>query len=232
MEKLRIGDKVLVGSNKYQRVYSFGHRDELAQADFIHLLPSGLEISGEHMLFVRGKGFIPARTVLIGDKMENGEVIENIHTVRRQGVYTPYTPSGTIVVNGVLASNYIAFQDSGELTLGGFKTTFTFQWLDHAFQMPHRVWCHWLGMGDKILESGFSSWSEGPFRVGVWFMQQHPLAMAICLVPLILLLMMFSTIEMLLTHPIACGTAMASLTLWYCRSNKNISQWDKFKGIF
>lgn len=77
-----------------------------------------LEMSPDHVIVVDSKSDHPIRaaTVQVGDVL-NGETkmeVTKIGTVPRKGVYAPPTPSGTIVVNGVVSSSYISLQNSAK----------------------------------------------------------------------------------------------------------------------
>lgn len=199
MSALEVGDFVLAENNKYERVYSFGHRDETRKATFLRLLPSRLEISKDHMVFVVGRSnSIPASMLKVGDALVNSGIVQKVEQVVRTGLYTPFTPSGTIIVNKVLASNYISFQGSDVLKIGTISTPLSFQWLAQSLQVPHRIWCHWLQNEDKLLPNGFSEWSAPPFRAFVWIMEQHPILMGALLLPILTLLFTFALIESLL----------------------------------
>lgn len=82
--------------------------------------------------------------VQIGDTLKgsgDGPVTQ-ISKVTRRGVYAPaFTTSGTIVVNGVAASTYIALQASPTLKIGSMSTQVSFQDLAHTFGAPHRLYC-------------------------------------------------------------------------------------------
>jgi hypothetical protein len=106
-----------------------------------------LEVSKEHILFVDGrKQSVSSSSLVVGDKIMLGNggfaQVNNIKTFVRQGAFAPFTYSGSIVVNGVVASNYVSLQDGSEfLVLGQFKTPLTMHWLSHLFQAPHRMMC-------------------------------------------------------------------------------------------
>jgi hypothetical protein len=95
MKDIKIGDEVLTATGKYERIYSFGHRHESIEAEFLQLIPSGLEISGDHMLMVDGH-FTPASSVQVGDELEssNGEIIkvDAVRRVMRERVSTLHLP--------------------------------------------------------------------------------------------------------------------------------------------
>jgi hypothetical protein len=203
MKDLQLGDEVLVDSGNFETVYSFGHRDDTVLASFLLFLPSKIEISMDHMLKIKGR-HIPASAVQVGDELEmaSGEFlsIDEIQTVIRHGAYAPFTKSGTIVVSNIKASNYIAFQGSGHLVLGGWKTLFSYQWLAHVSQAPHRICVQLFGLGNETYsDRGLSRWIDVPHQLGDWFVQQNSGIMMLVLVPVLLCLVVVSAIEVLLS---------------------------------
>jgi hypothetical protein len=159
----------------------------------------------------------PASMVSVGDTLTNGKTVTSIRHVTRKGVYAPYTPSGTIVLtnHGVVASTYISFQGSHVLKFGdAMETHFTYQWIAHAFQAPHRMWSHWLG-GKELKTNGISPWAERPLQVGLWFLNQHPAVMGLLAVPLVFYLVTMSTIEtVFFVHPELSLLVVMILVLW------------------
>lgn len=151
MKDINLGDKVLVQGGKYEGVYSFGHRDIETEANYLKFVTSAghvLEISEAHMVFVEGGRSVPASSIRVGDKVELADdgltTIQSIKVVLRQGAFAPFTPSGTVVVNGVKASTFIAFQNSESLKIAGIDTGITFQFLGHAYESRQRLWCKYL----------------------------------------------------------------------------------------
>jgi len=201
MKDLQLGDEVLVAQGTYEKVYSFGHRHESIEADFLQFLPSGLEISEEHMVKM-GDRHVPAYAVQVGDQLESasGELItvEEIKTVVRKGVYAPFTMSGTIVVSNVKASSYVSFQESETLVIGGVATPVGYQWIAHLSQAPRRLYARVFGVvtdEQYIPESGMSSRVQGPLDAWEWYLGQNAIVMVVLLVPAVLCLMVFSTID-------------------------------------
>jgi hypothetical protein len=190
MASLQLGDEVLVGSGKYEAVYSFGHRHETTEAYFLHFLPSGLELSADHMVKVGGH-YIPAAAVRVGDLFETATpstlmLVESIETVKRKGVYAPFTMSGTIMVNNVKASSYVSFQGSDRLMIGGWRTPWTCQWLAHMSQGPHRMWIRLFGIREEVYaEDGMSAWIHLPHGLGQWYLEQSSIVMLVLLVPIL-----------------------------------------------
>ena len=125
MKDLKLGDKVLT-SNEFQPIYAFGHQDKSRLASFLqistaeetHLGP--LEVTGEHMVYVSNKR-APVRSdsIQVGDTLLFSEavgehpvatLVTKITMIDRPGLYAPLTRDGTIVVNGIVASNYVVVQ--------------------------------------------------------------------------------------------------------------------------
>jgi hypothetical protein len=74
------------------------------------------------VLAAEGAYYIPASSVEVAMHLKWQEMgIPN--SVVKQGVYAPFTMSGTLVINKVKASSYLAFQESDHLVLvGGWET--------------------------------------------------------------------------------------------------------------
>jgi plastocyanin len=210
MAALQIGDRVLVNGNKYEPVYSFGHRDAEGYGEYLEIHSNTtsddpLHISRNHMILLGGERWVPASAVRVGDSLSlssgKGVVITKIRNVTQQGIFAPFTPSGSIVVNDIVASTFIAFQESEYLKLGDFVTPFTFQWLAHTFESWHRVVCS-SGLVDCREETytacGVSHWVAIPHRFAGWFVQQSA---AVSCVLFVTLLLPFGVFLLLLEHP-------------------------------
>ena len=178
MKDLKLGDKVLAANHKFESVYSFGHHEPSARVDYLRIYTSigqtPLEISADHMLFVfqdEHQRALPASMIRIGDTLINvagqqqyTEVIK-IDRVVGRGAYAPFTSSGTIVVNSVLASTFIAFSESEAYGLG-----ITYQWLAHTFEGPHRWYCSVLDCSKESYDggNGMSAWVYRPWKLSTW----------------------------------------------------------------
>ena len=107
MKDLKVGDKVLVKDGKYEAVYAFDHLSTTEEAEFLQFHTSGtdkhpLEMTPTHMVYLQDDpNPVTADSVKVGDVFQgkNGEV-KKIKTVTKEGVYTPLTPSGSVVVDG------------------------------------------------------------------------------------------------------------------------------------
>ena len=158
MDQLEIGDMVLTKEGTYDKVYSFGHLDRDRKTEFLHIQSEGvhhapLEITADHLVLVDSLGFVPAGQVKPGDRLVSTStmtsttsdtgtavVVLSVHKVQRHGMYAPFTTSGTIVVNGLIASNYIALPPVFQSHIS-FGEQHAWQ---HVAYTPYRVYCSWV----------------------------------------------------------------------------------------
>jgi hypothetical protein len=198
MKDLTIGDRVLVGDNKFDTVYSFGHRSESKEAKYLSIVndksSDTLELSKDHMVFREEGQAVPAAALEKGDTMllPSGELatILRINTVTRKGAYAPFTYSGALVVNGVVASSFIGMQEMNEhLHIQSTKTPLTLQWLAHVFETPHRM-AYRLGLvtSDTYSADGVSQWVALPYSMGKWIVAQSTMIQLLILVPTVVIM--------------------------------------------
>lgn len=153
MKDLAVGDSVLVGRDEFQPVYAFAHKHATKATDFVQIHTDAkedgpLELSGQHMLYVNGRASpVLANSVRFGDELRGADEGSNkrvtkVRSVHRAGVYAPLTPKGTIVVDGILASNYVSFQESSSsLELEGGYPILSQQQVAHMALSPFRMLC-------------------------------------------------------------------------------------------
>lgn len=214
MKDISLGDRVMVEGGKYEAVYSFGHRAPNVKAEFIELVTAvnELALSKDHMVFVDGGRSVPASHVKVGDQLELAsgifEEVRTIRTVVRQGAYAPFTASGALIVNGVKASSFIAFQDSETLLIAGVNTGLTFQFLARASEAPHRIWCQYFSacLEEQYTAEGISTWVDGPHKAGLWFIEQNSVVMTVLALPLLSYLA-------LMAFPLACLSSLLALLI-------------------
>jgi len=172
MKDLSIGDMVHVGDGIYEPVYSFGHyapsmKSEMLQIETATTAP--LRISPNHMVVTASKGTIPASQLQVGDELltsyssDVAQRVQKIDSVVARGMYAPFTPSGKIVVDGILASSYIAFEDNEGLEFGMMKISH--QWMAHAGSFPHRFMCYYSNScaNEKYSAEGIADGVFGSF---------------------------------------------------------------------
>ena len=208
MDELRIGDFVSVGNDKFEPVYSFGHYDPASLGTFLQIetINTALQVSIDHMVFVQGKGPIPSSNILIGDKLQGGlgqehEVI-SIKRIISKGLFAPFTPSGTIVVNDIVASSFVAFEGSSSLRVVAVDVSY--QWLAHSFEFPHRVVCYYAGNCpmEAYDENGVSVWNAIPLRLAQALLEQSSVVRTLLLVSTVMVLVFFYLTELLITRPV------------------------------
>jgi len=128
---LRLGDKVRVvqtnGKVEWSDVCAWAHREPKRVAKYLRLTTGQtgrtITMSPEHLVCVVRNGqmdYVKAGTVTTGDLLLCcdlsadavggvwAEPVRSIEEVESMGVYAPITTSGTVVVNGVVASCYAA----------------------------------------------------------------------------------------------------------------------------
>jgi len=161
MDSLQIGDYARAANGKFSRVFSFAHLDKELETDFFQISVEGLEdpleITGRHFMFVSDKA-VRADTVKVGDMVGNN-MVSDIRTVKRNGVYAPVTESGDIMVSSVLASSYVSFLD---------KIYLDENMMTHMYFAPQRVacsinfsWCE----NETYSKDGYSNWSNWAIQI-------------------------------------------------------------------
>ena len=229
MKDLELGDKVLTGKETYEPVYTFGHRKTESQMEFYQIYTDEissttgggpLEMTGNHMIMrVDGKGGQAQATradhLQVGDRLWHVEAqkevtVTLIETAQQKGLYMPLTPSGKIVVNGVLVSNYISISDTAPGVVEHSQMFFPMneQTLSHWWMSPVRMLC--MGVYSGFCSSGYEGSSayevqEGDEGVLPWLLmgrhfahvaENQPTFVRFMLgVPTFLLFGMFNVVE-------------------------------------
>ena len=214
MRNVKLGDKILVQGGKYEPVYSFGHHSEHAEHRYLKLVAPGrtLEISKDHLVFVEGGRVVPASSVKVGDKLQlaDGELasVEAIEDSRKLGAYAPFTASGKVVVNGVVASSFTSLQGSENLKIGSIDTGLSYHFLACAFEMPHRMWCQYASAcrEETYTPDGISIWVALPHMFAKWYLKQHAVIMGLLGVPLVGILLCMA-------HPVTALMALIAVLL-------------------
>lgn len=204
MKEVRIGDMVGVAGGKFSEVYSFGHFEHEAKVKFLAIevgLDAPLLITTDHLV-LQGGVYAPASLVTVGSTLtlSNGEQVTvlSIKHILRKGAYAPFTKDGTIVVDGVVASSFVALQpNAAYLMIGGFEI-FSFHALALLFEAPHRLVCDFsfvICTNETYNEKGLSTWIELPLGFAQWFLRQTSLIKILVLIPLLVLFLGVATVE-------------------------------------
>jgi len=151
MKDLAVGDAVLTHNGAYEPIYAFGHYNPTKEAEFLQLTTANsvLEMTGEHLVFLQNKeNPVRADSVQVGDVLRSADSsntlkVNKVNTIQRQGLYAPLTNSGTVVVDGVVASSYISLQkESNEFVqIQDMSTGISQQQYVHLVLSPFRLLC-------------------------------------------------------------------------------------------
>jgi len=155
MDQLQVGDKILTHKG-FSMVYTFGHVEPASRVEFLQIQTSTndqqtpLEITADHLLYVRKAAalevsLISAGRVKTGDFLVTSKGgfsrVTQIRKVFRNGIYAPFTTAGNLIVNGVVASNYIALPPVFEPHLS-FEQQ---HGLQHNVYSLYRLYCRIVG---------------------------------------------------------------------------------------
>jgi len=152
MSELRVGDSVLVmdlstSTTFYDTVYAWQHKapsrtDKPMLKICTSLTKTCLSITDDHPVFDAELHIIQPAFLSVGDKIMTIHGIAEITSIDKhlsQGVYSPATYEGTVVVDGIVASNY------GGTTLHNVA---------HAVYAPLRMWKRIFGITDHDASFG------------------------------------------------------------------------------
>jgi len=219
---------------EFSRIYSFGHYGPDSTSEYLQIhtttttttkkknLP--LEITKDHMVYKKTTTKetqhssyyypVPASDVSIGDLLmmtttnNNNNAaaakVTKIQTVIRRGAFAPFTEFGTIVVNDIVASNYVsllavAASASAEENNHWIMMTskIMMHWLAHAFQAPHRILYKISStmMYETYTKDGISHWVYHPLRLAQWYVRQPILLRSVVSIPLLFLACTFYLVE-------------------------------------
>jgi hypothetical protein len=180
MKDLQVGQKILTGNGDYQPVYAFGHYkvDEPATFLQLHTSEATLEMTGQHLVFLEDKSNpVRADSVKVGDLLSGSSAVTKISTVNREGINTPFTKDGTLVVDGIVASSYISLQDNAEefVALGGNPTFISQHDYVHMGLSPFRLMC--MGISSSLCSSydkdGIPYYAAFAIKVNQWAHEQN-----------------------------------------------------------
>jgi len=165
---------VRVNDKEFQPVYGFGHRDKNTESTFYQIFTESsdepLELSGDHLIFRHGHSIpVPATMIQTGDMVQRGgspapSMVTNVKTLVRSGIYAPFTESGTLVVNGVVASTFVTFQQDQEyMVIGGMSTGWSYHTLSLFWNKPYQFYCTRISSdmckNQVYAEGGVALWS-------------------------------------------------------------------------
>jgi hypothetical protein len=115
------------------------------------------------------------------------------------------TDSGSINVNGIVASNYIPFKlPSGYLSIGDWKVA-SYQWLlSHLALGPRRLYCTFAIKScekESYNNNGIALWVAASNRAARWWLDQKPAVKSSVGAFVLIFLLCIHAKEMLLMYP-------------------------------
>eukprot|EP00547_Thalassionema_nitzschioides_P014090 CAMPEP_0194244646 /NCGR_PEP_ID=MMETSP0158-20130606/11666_1 /TAXON_ID=33649 /ORGANISM="Thalassionema nitzschioides, Strain L26-B" /LENGTH=846 /DNA_ID=CAMNT_0038980195 /DNA_START=88 /DNA_END=2625 /DNA_ORIENTATION=+ len=172
LSEIQIGDRIETtttsssgGKIQFEPVYAFGHYQPTVVGDsFLELTfrsGSSLQISPDHLVFVAGETTpIPAKDLSVGQSVvlssSSGSITTTTTTTRlvriqtniaAKGIYAPFTPSGTLVVeHGLVLSNYISLERYTKNIPLHYHHA-----VAHFVTGIHRIVCHQNNNNNKII---------------------------------------------------------------------------------
>jgi hypothetical protein len=232
MHQLKIGDMVLTSKGHYSKVYSFGHKDSFGKTEYLQILSTTmeknhpLEITADHLLYANGQ-LVMAGDVKVGDFLVTpsgtDSVVVSIHKIESQGMYTPLTATGDIVVNGVLASNYA---DVGNKKFNVALMHF----LQHGSLAPYHLYCGLVGgCEDETYHemTKLNAWAMFWLRTEHFFKGSlHPVLQ----VPILMLAILPGAVFFVFVGKLFASPGIESLLLFYlAMALVSWSAWKSFK---
>jgi len=223
MKNLKIGDSILVAPNKYESVYSFGHRSDSLVAQFLSIVTNNgakLEITKDHLVFIDKDVSVPASDLKHGMKLlHDGELtdIKSITKISRKGLYAPFTPSGKLVVNGFDVSSFVAINGSATFKVFGMELHYhTFSTL---FESPRRVVCHVVGgcSGESYGKDGVSTWHSVALNAYQWLLDRDVVTFHIGFMLAVAVVGLVSVFECIMTSSLTLPLLVVFTTLMISR---------------
>jgi hypothetical protein len=211
LSKVQLGDSIQVAPGVYEPIYSFGHYSPTGtNYEYVQIETEDktLEVSDKHMVFVQNDvtKSVPASAIEVGDLLLDQDLkpttVRRVKAVTREGALAPFTPSGKLMVDGILVSSYVA------MTSGSFN-----QWLAHTYQFPHRCVCLYFGrcMTEKYTSEGLSTWIAAPYEMSQWIIESRYAMVWFALI--LPVLCVFQMMEFFLLHPSLTGVLFALMLL-------------------
>jgi hypothetical protein len=240
MQHLKVGDQVRIATSGfqgfggeggiqrhnsyyYQAVYAFGQHNSDALVDF-HIISTrddnnkegSLEITGEHLVYIAGKKHpVRADSLKVGDVLlgtSQAEVrVTAIGLAKKQGLYSPLTQDGSLVVNGIAVSTYVALQEGNpEHYRVGPLNLLSHQSFVDLYLTPFRMMC--MGVSPSLCQvydaDGLPHYISFGMKLVLWVGKQSALVQLLFLLLSLPILVFLGLLEW------TFGSSLAALVLF------------------
>eukprot|EP00547_Thalassionema_nitzschioides_P009790 CAMPEP_0194228308 /NCGR_PEP_ID=MMETSP0156-20130528/43301_1 /TAXON_ID=33649 /ORGANISM="Thalassionema nitzschioides, Strain L26-B" /LENGTH=493 /DNA_ID=CAMNT_0038960819 /DNA_START=124 /DNA_END=1603 /DNA_ORIENTATION=+ len=166
LDRVEIGDVIEVAKDKFEPIYAFGHINPDEEGSYMELNfdqeQEPLQITEEHLIWTLNKGAVPAGSLKVGQEVVlaggYATTVTSMQMKTSKGVYAPFTPSGTLVLNhGIMASSYVSLTTYTRLPL---IPSAYHHLIAHFFTFPHRFSCHYQSTcpNATYTEEGINVW--------------------------------------------------------------------------
>jgi hypothetical protein len=212
MASLEVGDVIrTTNNNDSSRVIAFMHNDPLQEVEYLQIYTDAsavpLEISKQHLVYLGNDhlGLVPAKDLNVGDVLSTGQIVTQVQSVKRQGLFAPLTESGNLWVSGVHASCYVSVLD--EIVVPPVLQVLA----SHALLAPLRMACAFdfsICKNAGYSKEGFSTNLLRIIQAGVHFADFHAYLQMFLLVVVTPLLVGLASFEQILfTQPVVAFLA-------------------------
>jgi hypothetical protein len=228
MEDLRVGDRVLTKGGKYNTIYTFDHFHHTKPTSFLQIYTDSteqdgpIELTGNHLIFLEGKANpVPAKQIESGDYVSTPQGparVTQITTITRNGLYSPLTTDGSIVINNMIASTYSSPVGTEYIEINGFQVIAVQKFI-HMATAPIRAVC--MGLPLQLCDRAHGEYSVygqvGHVLLSVW--KNSPAVIQSAVAAIILLLVGLWSV---LLHPVVlCGICLSGVMSLLGRSPKS-----------
>ena len=222
----------------YTKYYSMGHYLQQASTVFLRVYTESqtkpLEISPDHMVFLEATPLpVPAHSIKVGDVLKTKDglsKVTGIHKISRKGFISPFTLSGTIVVDGIVSSIHTTISGfegaaDGWFYLADHKLIHSHILL-HFIYAPHRFICgRLMDCNETLSENGYNPYAQYLKKIHIVAKEKQSVILTICfLAILITQAASFFVLEIVFQNSVALVSAVCIYVGWKLTFSKKSSK--------
>ena len=194
LKELQVGDEILTqDGSTYDLVHAIPHYHPTQPTTFLQIHTNTrkiVEVTHNHLLYVANKKYpIPASAIAVGDilmssrtdpKNNENDIVTQMVSITKPGYIAPFTMSGKVLVNHVMASSYVTLleeQSTEYLELFGIPIISHHDGI-HMYTAPYRFLCGTLrlcgtGQSRNELEGSFTPYIQLGVMIRQWNIQMN-----------------------------------------------------------